>query len=399
MNYDMRLLFRLSIVFSMVFLFSFEGLAQDIGNEEEQRLPTYNIENLTETKIDESTVLPFVSNGYLYAFSLENRALIWRIFIGGDLENPFLVYDNYLYFYDIYNRVYAIDMFKKKILWRLTIDNEIKTNLLIYDKYIIVLSLKGNITLINKDNGETFFKYEATEEIGARLTIYKDLIIVPYKSGRVIAYDIHSKNEKWIFNSNGIISVTPVVKGKCLYFGAWDDTFYALDVESGRPKWISYVGENITRRFLVFDNEIILFLSNGEMLSLSTKNGNIKWVNYLKNVEFNYNYFQGYVKTYIFTPDFIAINPDKGNIIFNYRERVFKFYKQMLFNNMIEGKNPLSEEIKNKMLADVYFNVDECPVYPPVRKGDSLIYFVTESSCLYVYDLDRDFFIVKYKMG
>jgi len=387
----MKILLKAYIVFSILLLLPFKGIAQYI--------PLYELESLTNTEINDDIIFPFVFNGYLYSFALNHKILVWRIFIGGDLVNPFLVKGDFVYFYDIYNRVYSVDIYKKSVKWKIDIDNEIKGNPQLYNQYLIISTLKGTIYVINTESGKIILKFKGEDEINAGLIQYKNYIIIPYKNGKLALYDIDLEIEKWVFNAGGIISVAPVIRNDCLYFGAWDDTFYALNIETGKPCWICYVGENITRNFLVFDNEIILFFSNGETISLSTKDGSIKWVKYFKNLEFNYNYFSGNNKFFIFIPDFIAINPDDGDIIFNYRERAFNLYKDMLFDNMIEGQNPLSEKDRIRMLSDIYFNVDEYPILPPVKINNSFVYFITDDLYLYIYDLNKDFFIGKYKIS
>jgi len=72
--------------------------------------PDYRIEVFHEAAESEGAILPFVYNGYLYTFSLEQRLPLWRIFIGGDLANPFTTNDQNLYIYDVFNRVYSVSI-------------------------------------------------------------------------------------------------------------------------------------------------------------------------------------------------------------------------------------------------------------------------------------------------
>jgi len=71
----------------------------------------------------------------------------------------------------------------------------------------------------------------------------------------------------------------------------------------------------------------------------------------------------------------------------------------MLFDNMVEGEYPLSDEERIKILSDVYFTVSNYPILPPVEFDNEFVYFVTEDLYLYIYDLKKDFFIVKFKMS
>jgi len=385
---------------SCFFLFPLCLRAQDEENlHEDFLLPEYQVEVLNQVEGNQDVVFPFVFNGYLYSFALDSKLPLWRIFIGGDLMNPFIVCAKEVYFYDIYNRVYAVDLIKGKIRWLSSIDHEIRGKLLVYNNCIVASTQNGGIYVLNRSDGQLVYSYNNEGEISAGLTIYKNLIIVPYKNGKIVAYDIETRKVEWTFNAGGIISVSPVLKDDSLYFGSWDDTFYALDASTGHHVWISYVGDTITRDFLVFKDKIILFFTRGEMVGLSREKGDIEWVKLIKNVEFNYNYFSGNSEFFIFIPGFIALNPENGNMVFDYRERAFNLYKEMLFNNMVEGIHPLSDEERIRLLSDVYFTVNSYPHLPPGQAAGHFVYFITDSLYLYVYELGKNFFILKYKMS
>jgi polyvinyl alcohol dehydrogenase (cytochrome) len=42
---------------------------------------------------------------------------------------------------------------------------------------------------------------------------------------------------KWFFHAKDSITASPAVSGDTVYVGAWDGTFYALDADTGRPRW------------------------------------------------------------------------------------------------------------------------------------------------------------------
>lgn len=394
----MRVLWKLCLAFVLLFSLSFHLHAQETPQKTEDLLPDYKVEKLSDTESMDRLFLPFIFNGYLYSFSFDQKLPVWRIFIGGDLVNPFIIRDDFIYLYDIYNRVYAIDIRSGETLWKMNVSNEIKGRLLVYEKFVLVSSLNGIVYVLNSENGAIEYAYRGDRDINANLNLYKNLLIVPYKNGKIIAYDIKTRDIDWVFNSEGIINASPIVKDGNLFFGDWNDTFYALDAYTGEPLWSSYVGENITRDFIVFDSEIILFFAKGEILCLDTKDGEIKWVKYFKGTEFSYNYFAGMDKFYIFIPEFVAMDPHAGNIVFRYRERAYNLYKEMLFQNMVEGKRSLNEADKHRILDQVYYSVSEYPRLPPVVLGESLAYFVTDDSYFYVYDLKKDFFILRYKI-
>lgn len=366
--------------------------------EDEFLYPDFTVEHLHDETAPDDVILPFIFNGYLYSFSLGNGTPLWRIFIGGDLRNPFSVRSGTLYFYDIYNRLYSMELSGGKLAWKTEIRSEIIGKPCIYEDLVIVSTQKGTIYLIDSDNGRVIYEYESKGEMSARLNLFQNLVVASYKNGQIVAYDIATGAAEWMFTAGGIINTAPVIEDGRMFFGAWDDTFYVINAVNGKLIWKTYVGENISRDFMVFENEIILFFSKGQILGLNRYNGDIEWVKYFVNIEFNFNYFAGKDKFFIFVPELIAMDPEDGGTIFSYKERAFYFYKEMLFENMIEGKHRLTDMEKLEFLSDVYFSVNTYPLLPPVTEKGELSYFVADDSYLYVYDIEKDFFIVKYKL-
>ena len=391
----MKIFLKLCTFLYILLFFIFQAYSQELDT----LFPDFTVENLHDLSREEEVILPFIYNGYLYAFSLRQKLPLWRIFIGGDLFNPFTVDKDTLYLYDVYNRLYSIDIDSGTILWKADIQNVIKGKPCVYNDTIIIATQRGTIYVINSETGGIIYEYRGEGEISTGLNIHGNLMIVAYKNGRVVAYDMSTKKVRWEFFSGGIINITPIIRDKYIYFGAWDDTFYVLNVVNGSPFWITYVGENISRDFLVFDREIILFFSKGQILSLSRSTGEIKWVRYFEEIEFNYNYFSGIGKFFVFVPDLIAIDPEDGGTIFNYRERAFYFYKEMLFENMIEGEHRLTDEDRTSLLNEQYFSINNYPLLPPIASGGDLTYFIADNSYLYIYNHKEDFFILKYKLG
>ena len=384
----------------LALIFTFVSFLEVRAQEEFQQdhFPVYEIELLNELIDDEDLVFPLVYNGYIYTFSLKHKLPIWRLFIGGDIISPWVIRDEHIYLYDIYNRIYAVEIKSGTILWQLAIENEIRSKPLIYGSYLIVPTSKGLVYAINAENGDITNTYSGSGEIYAGLALYDNLVIVPFKNGEIVAFNIEKGKLEWTFSAGDIVTVPPVIDIDVLFFGGWNNSLYALDIKSGEARWVSYVGKSVTRDFLVFKNEIILFFSGGETISLLREDGTIKWVKYMKDVDFSYNYFAGIDKYYLFIPEFVALSPADGTLLFNYREHAFNLYKEMLFENMIEGETPLSDEQRMEMLRDIYFTVNEYPVLPPLFTNENLIYFITEDSHLYVYDLMQDFFILKYRI-
>lgn len=362
----------------------------------QERLPDYQVELLNQVDSRKGTFFSFVFNGFLYLFSLEARKPLWRVFIGGDLVNPYQVGER-VYFYDIYNRVYAVTR-EGRELWVTEVDHEIRGKPAIYGDVLIIATQGGGIHLLDSSDGQILFSGGGNGEISAGARVIEDLLVVTFKEGRLTAFHLPEGDPAWEFSAGGIVSVAPVAEGGSLYFGSWDSMFYALNLREGTLEWKSFVGESVTREFLVIRDRIVLFFSQGEMVCLNRRSGDIEWVKVIEDVDFNYNYFDGTDTLFVLTPELLALDPRNGSVLFRYRERAFQLYKDMLFDNMVEGLHPLTEQDRQKLLEEVYFTVERYPFLPPEHAGEHLVYFITESAYLYVYDARKDMFVLRYSL-
>jgi outer membrane protein assembly factor BamB len=360
-------------------------------------LPVFEVEPLYTGMTIEGDCFPVVYNGYLYSFSLEGERPLWRIFIGGDIVNPYAVEGRDLYFYDIYNRIYAIDIKDGNVRWVAPIEEEVKGRPVLYKEYLIIATLPGHIFVIDRSKGEVVLRMSAGGEINAGIQIYRDHLIVPLKNGRIFTYNVALQEEEWEFRTAGIISVIPLARNGKLFVGSWDSTLYSIDIETGKTDWARYVGSTVTREFIALEERIILFMAGGEAMSVRTTDGEIEWVRVFDGVEFNYNYFPGGTLLYVFVPDLIALDPSDGRTLFTYREHAYQLYKDMLFDNMVEGVKPIGEDERARLLRETYFSVQRYPYLPPGSIGDD-VYFVTDDDFLYVYDVRDKFFRFKYRI-
>lgn len=355
------------------------------------------VEHIHPPASEQGVFFPFVYNGYLYLFSMEDERPAWRIFIGGDLANPFLVSDQ-VYFYDIYNRVYAVTK-SGTLRWATRLEHEIRGKPAMFGDLLIVATQRSGIFVLDPENGDVLYQGIARSENSTWAQVNGDRLIVSYKNGEVQSYRLPQGVEQWGFKAKGIVSVPPVVSSDLVYIGSWDAMMYALSLGSGEPQWRSFVGESVTREFLLFPDRVVLFFARGEVVCLNRWSGDVEWVKIIEQVDFNYNYFGSRDLLYLFTPELLALDPADGRIIFRYRERAFQMYKDMLFDNMVEGLYPLTENDKQKLLQTVYFSVEHYPYLPPEHAGESLVYFVTDEASLYIFDTEIERFVLKYDIN
>ena len=93
--------------------------------------------------------------------------------------------------------------------------------------------------------------------------------------------------QRWFFNADDIVTTTPAVVDGTAYVGDWSGRFYALDSETGRPRWTFdaeaapsvYAGQITGSPAVatVRGLSLVFFGSGHTMYALSTADGSVRW--------------------------------------------------------------------------------------------------------------------------
>jgi len=78
------------------------------------------------------------------------------------------------------------------------------------------------------------------------------------RTGRTTAFGTEVGKEKWIFDTDGPITSSPVIdENGIVYVGSSDNNLYAIDGETGYPEWIYLTGGRIKSSPAIDDNGIL----------------------------------------------------------------------------------------------------------------------------------------------
>ena len=65
------------------------------------------------------------------------------------------------------------------------------------------------------------------------------------REGSCVAWDAATGREFWRYDA-AAVETSPLARGKLLYFGSWDGTFYALSARTGKVRWTFHASASIT---------------------------------------------------------------------------------------------------------------------------------------------------------
>lgn len=91
----------------------------------------------------------------------------------------------------------------------------------------------------------------------------------------------------WFLNTRDVVTATPAVSRGTTYVGDWSGRFYAIDTESGQPRWTFdaavepnvYAGNIVSSAAVVEDDgrEVVVFASGRTLYALDTATGDPVW--------------------------------------------------------------------------------------------------------------------------
>jgi len=184
-----------------------------------------------------------------------------------------IVKDERIYSSTSTGMVYALNKDDGKKIWSKNL-GERTTDLTIFDNKLFVGSNKG-IHIINIENGKLLFEKSLKGFVTCKPIVFNNSVLVGCSDGSVYSIDISShsinwrcslsgsiyisevKDDKvfvcsdktcyainptdgiilWGFSTNGPITAPSKVDEDCVYFGSWDNNFYAVNTSNGNLCW------------------------------------------------------------------------------------------------------------------------------------------------------------------
>ncbi|MDP2950400.1 MAG: PQQ-binding-like beta-propeller repeat protein [Chloroflexota bacterium] len=139
--------------------------------------------------------------------------------------------------------------------------------------YIVVgrTSATGRVVALTLDTGQPVWEYFLGSIADYPPAVAGDLLYVGTRSGRLLAVNRHTGEDRWSFEARRWILGTPVVQDGVLYLGAAQ--VYALDAATGKERWHRPVGGGVARPIAVAEGVVAVASSDGHVVLIDAWNG------------------------------------------------------------------------------------------------------------------------------
>lgn len=338
---------------------------------------------------------------------------LWTFKTDGAVWSAPVVADGTVYFGSYDGNVYALNAADGKEVWRFKTGGAVMGRPTVDGQYLYVPSDDGMLYKLARKDASAVWKFDThggavvrgmPHEFSPEFDIFQSsatvaggTVYIGSADKRLYAVDAGSGQERWHFDTQGIIRSTPRVADGRVFFGSNDNNLYAVDAVKGTLLWKLDAREPLPVEPLVVDGNVYLGSESSDIFAIDAATGTIKWKKFMwgSYVESSARMRDGVL--YIGSSDYqllFALDPKDGHEIWRFDTGGWAWptpavTDQQVFTGASSG---MVYPIQHK--AGAFYAVDRASGkvqwrYPVGRVKDAFIYGVTSSPAV---DGDRVFF-------
>lgn len=305
-----------------------------------KKYPLKGYKNKTASGIsiyDNNLYITF-QNGSLVSYSLSNLDINWKVDVIDPINSAPVISDNKVFFV-ANNTTYAVSITSGTILWN-SIGSKAGVSLqtlyapTIYSGYLFLGLSSSDVIVLRQEQGNIFFKTNIsnTGSVSYRINpIMGDIKspIIPFNNAtgtniivgsnnRIVAFNLETKSEVWKNVKVGTYS-TPIINGNSILLIDTNGNLVSLNGKSGEVQWQKSLQTKVRTKKRIFwygpievNGNLFVLNSVGEMMLVSKTDGSL--LSYKKLFSFK--------KEKVFSPpvvtsEYIAIISSYGNLYIN----------------------------------------------------------------------------------
>lgn len=203
--------------------------------------------------IAENTLFFGNSDGIIYALNATDGKPVWQYKTGGRVMGRPTLDGAYLYAPSDDGYLYKLERKSGKLVWR-------------FDTHggSVARDLPGP-------------KSEAYDYLESSATIANGTVYIGSADKKLYAVEAETGQEKWHFDTKGIIRSTPAVADGQVFFGSYDNHVYSVDAKTGALRWKLDTLQPVVSSPLIADRTVYIGSRSSDLFALDAATGKVKW--------------------------------------------------------------------------------------------------------------------------
>lgn len=303
---------------------------------------------------------------------------VWSVQEKSDMGSGMCLADDKLIYTNTAGEIKAANTQNGNTVWTYKTDGKIYSTPTVYKNTVWCASSDSYVYGLDVRNGKLQHKLKTDKAVVSSPACADGKVLVVGGDGRCRAWDENSGKLVWMFDSvKNFVVTRPLIKDGVLFFGSWGNEFYALDIETGKSRWIWNNGQT-NRMFspaqvipVITHGRVYLASPDRYMTVLNEKTGEIIW---------RYNDLDNRVR------ESIGVSED-GNTV----------YAKTMDGQLLAIDATVPERKIKWISSDEDMGYELAPT--PVVEKNGIVYAPTDKGLIYAYRASDGAFMWKYRVS
>ena len=226
--------------------------------------------------VAEGLVLVASSDGYLYAYDVDERAEVWRFRTGDKVWSKPAVGNGVAYFGSLDKTVYAVSLEDGTELWRFRTDGAVVAAPVLAGGRVYIGSLDSVFYALNAASGAVEWRFEGADSwFWGEAVVNEGIVLAPSLDGNLYALDADTGDLRWTVETDEAIVGSPAVVFDMVAIPSNDGRIRLARLSNGDQLDACNLGEKVRTPLVEKDGHIYFAARDHSIRSLRIKsNGN-----------------------------------------------------------------------------------------------------------------------------
>ncbi|MCU1267512.1 MAG: hypothetical protein JWM21_3830 [Acidobacteria bacterium] len=217
----------------------------------------------------------------------------WTFKTGDAIWSSPALAGNTVYFGSNDGFVYALNAKTGKQVWQFKTDGRVMSRPTLDGAYLYALSDDGYLYKLEQRAAKLVWKFDTHGGAVARdlpspksqtydyltsaATVSGGIVYIGSADKRLYAVDVETGQEKWHFETQGMVRSIPAVAGGLVFIGSYDHNVYALEARTGALRWKYDTRREVVSAPLVVAGTVYIGSRSADLFALDAATGKFKW--------------------------------------------------------------------------------------------------------------------------